>query len=78
MLFPGTKNLQCLDFRYRPRFFDRGGHETKCAFSGNEHFFTNCCQTYQNYEQPTQTSQDSDFQSHFSVLKIGCIFSKKI
>ena len=31
-------------------------------------------QTYQNYEQPTQISQNSDFQSHFSVLKIGRIF----
>ena len=45
------------------------------ASSGNKHFFTKSChrQTYQNYEQPPQTSQNSDFQSHFSVLKIGRI-----
>ena len=43
------------------------------ASSGNKHFFTKKChrQTYQNYEQPPQRSQNSDFQSHFSVLKIG-------
>ena len=47
--------------------------------SGNKHFFTKSChrQTYQNYEQPPQTSQNSYFQSHFSVLKIGRIFSEK-
>ena len=33
--------------------------------------------TYQNYEQPPQTSQNSDFQSHFYVMKIGRIFPKK-
>ena len=33
--------------------------------------------TYQNYEQPPLTSQNSDFQSHFSVLKIDRIFHKK-
>ena len=32
------------------------------------------CQTYQNFEQP----QNSYFQSHFSVLKIGGIFPKKL
>ena len=50
------------------------------ASSGNKHFFTKSChrQTYQNYEQPPQTSQNSDFQSYFSVLKIGRIFPKKI
>jgi hypothetical protein len=49
------------------------------ASSENKHFFTTkChCQTYQNYEQPSTTSQNSDFQSHFSVLKIGRIFPKK-
>ena len=31
-------------------------------------------QTYQNYEQPPRTSQNSDFQSHFLVLKIDQIF----
>ena len=34
-------------------------------------------QTYKNHEQPPQTSQNSDFQSHFSVLKIDRIFPKK-
>ena len=34
-------------------------------------------QTYQNYEQPPRTSQNSYFQSHFSELKIGRIFLKK-
>ena len=49
------------------------------ASSGNKHFFTKSChrQTYQNYEQPPQTSQNSDFQSHFSVLKIDRNFPKK-
>jgi hypothetical protein len=35
-------------------------------------------QTYQNYEQPPQTTQNSDFRSHFSVLKIGRICPKNI
>ena len=50
------------------------------AFSGNKHFFTKSChrQTYQNYEQPPETSQTSYFQSHFSVSKICQIFPKKI
>ena len=43
--------------------------------SRNKHFFTKSCQSY---EQPPQTSQNSDFQSHFSVSKIGQIFPKKI
>ena len=60
----------------RPRFFDQVGHETMYASSGNKHFFTKSChcQTYQNYEQPPRTSQNSYFQSHFSVLKISKIF----
>ena len=29
--------------------------------------------TVRHYEQPPRTSQNSDFQSHFSVLKIGRI-----
>ena len=47
--------------------------------SGNKHFFTKSChgQTYQSYEQPPQTYQNSYFQSHFSVLKIGLIFPNK-
>ena len=63
--------------RVRPRFFDQVGHETMYAFSGNKHFFTRSCQTYQNYEQPPRTYQNLFFQSHFSVLKIGRIFPKK-
>ena len=34
-------------------------------------------QTYQNYKQPPQTSQNSDFQSHYSMWKIDQIFPKK-
>ena len=33
--------------------------------------------TYQNYEQPCQRSQNSEFQSHFPIPKIGQIFPKK-
>ena len=45
------------------------------ASSGNKHFFTKQChrQTYQNYEQLPQTFQTFDFQSHYSVSKIGQI-----
>ena len=59
--------------RVRPRFFDQAGHETMYASSGNKHFFTKSChrQTYQNYEQPPGTSQNSYFQSNCSVSKIG-------
>ena len=66
--------------RVRPRFFDQVGHDTMYASSGNKHYFTKWChrQTYQKYEQPPPTSQNSYFQSHFSVLKIGWIFLKKI
>ena len=40
----------------RPRFFDKVGHETMYASSGNKHFFTKSChrQTYQKYEQSQQ------------------------
>ena len=50
------------------------------AYSANKHFFTKSChcQTYQNYEPPPQTYQNSYFQSHFSVLQIGRIYQKKI
>ena len=59
--------------RVRPRFFDQVGHETMYASSGNKHFVTKSYhrQTYQNYEQPPQTYQNSYFQSHFSVLRIS-------
>ena len=65
--------------RVRPRFFDQVGHETMHASRGNKHFFTKSChrQTYQNYEQHPRTCQNSYFQSHFSVSKIGRIFPKK-
>ena len=50
------------------------------ACSGSKHFVTKPChrQTYHNYEQPPQTSQNLYFQSHFSMLKIGRIFPKNI
>ena len=49
--------------RVRQRFFDQVGHETMYASSGNKHFFTKSChhQTYQNYKQPHQTSQNLYF-----------------
>ena len=55
--------------RDRPTFFDQVGHETMYASNENKHFFTKSCHryTYQNYEQPPRTSQNSYFQSHFSV-----------
>ena len=66
--------------RVRPRFFDQVVHETIYASNRNKHFFKKLChcQTDQNYEQPPRTSQNSYFQDHFSVLKIGRIFPKKI
>ena len=65
--------------RNRQRFFEQVGHETMFVSCGNTHFFTKSChcQTYQNYEQSPQKSQNLYFQSHFSVLKIGQIFPKK-
>ena len=56
--------------RVRLRFFNQVGYEIMYASSGNKHFFTKLShhQTYQNYEQPPQTSQNSYFQSHFSVF----------
>ena len=50
------------------------------ASSENKHFFAKYRQHHidQNYEQPPKTPQNSDFQSHFSVLKIDRIFPKKI
>ena len=55
--------------KVRPRFFYQVGHQNMYVSSGNKHFFTKSChrQTYQNYEQPPQTFQNSYFQSHFSV-----------
>ena len=65
--------------RYHLRIFDQDGHQTTSAYIENKHFFTKSChcKTYQNYEQPPRTSQNSYFLSHFSVLKIGWIFPKK-
>ena len=53
-------------------FFDQVGHQTTNGSIGNKRFLTKNChrQTYQNYEQPCQRSQNSEFQSHFSVSKI--------
>ena len=69
----GTFLSLTLYSRVRPRFLDQVGHKAMYACSGNKHFFTKSChrQTYHNYEQPPRTSQNSYFQSHFSVLKIG-------
>ena len=65
--------------RVRPRFFDLAWHETMYASSGNKYFFTiSChCQTYQNYEQPPRTSQNSYFQSFFCVKNWLNLFKKK-
>ena len=75
----GNLQLYTIYIRNRQRFFEQVGHETMFVSSGNKHFFTKSCryQTYQNYEQPPQTYQNSDFQSHFSVSKISQIFPKK-
>ena len=69
---------EALTIRVRPKIFDQVGHKTMYASSGNKHFLNKSShlQTYQNYEQPTRTSQNLNFQSHFSVLKIGRIFPK--
>ena len=57
--------------RDRPRFFDQVGHQTTYAYIGNKHFFTKLChrQTYQNYEQHSQSLQNLYFQSHFFGIK---------
>ena len=75
----GNLQLYTIYIRNRQRFFEQVGHETMFVSSGNKHFFTKSYrrQTYQNYEQPPQTYQNSDFQSHFSVSKISQIFPKK-
>ena len=64
--------------RYRPRFFEQVGHQTTSAYIENKPFFTKYSprQTYQNYEQPCQRSQNSQFQSHYSMSKIGLMFPK--
>ena len=62
------------------RFFDQVGHETMYASNGNKHFFTKSClrQTYQNYEQPTQTSENSNlskkiFYEEYLTRGLTCI-----
>ena len=42
----------------------------------NKHFFTKSGhrQTYQNYAEPSQSLQNSYFQSHFLASKINLIF----
>ena len=61
-------NYNELSLRVHPRFFDRVGHETMYASSGNKHFFTKLShpQAHQNYEQPPRTSQNVYFQSNLS------------
>ena len=59
MLFVMTKSKiasRDRSFTTMTRFFDRVGHKTMYASSGNKHFFTKSChrQTYQNYEQSRQ------------------------
>ena len=80
---------QCIraNNRVLSRFFDKVGHETTYTFSGNNKvsplekriFSLNnvTLRLTQNFQQPPRTSQYSDFQCHFSVFKIGRIFSKK-
>ena len=76
-----SKHINCqLSSRVRLRFSNQVGHETMYASKGNKHLFITLChhQSYQNYEQSPGSSQNLYFQSHFSVLKIGRIFPKKI
>ena len=72
--------LAPLCIRVRTRFFDQIGHETMYTSSGNKHFFTKSChcQTYQNYEQPTQTSENSNlskkiFYEEYLTRGLTCI-----
>ena len=62
--------------RNHPRIFGQVGMKPCFYLVEISDFSLN--HTYQNYEQPPQTSQNSDFQSYFSVSKIGQIFPKKI
>ena len=66
----------CISSRDIPRLFDQVGHQTTNASIGNKHFSLNN-DLVQNYKQPCQRSQNFEFQSHFSVSKIGRIFPKK-
>ena len=58
---------------------DQIGHQTTNASNGNKQFFTKYWprQTYQNYEQPCQRSQNPEFQSLFQCLKSVESFPKK-
>ena len=68
-----------MDTKDLPNFFDQVGHRTTNASMENKHFFTKSChcQTYQNYEQPWQRFQNSEFQSQSLASNIGGIFPKK-
>ena len=61
-------------------FFDQVECEITYASKGNKHFFTKKChrQTYQNYEKPPRTSQNSDNQSLFLRWKIDQIIQQNI
>ena len=61
------------------RFFDQVGHQTSNAFIRNKHFFTKWLprQIYQNYEQPFQRFQNSEFKVIFQCLKLVESFQKK-
>ena len=56
-----------MQIRVRKRFFDKVGHETMYASSGNQRFFTKLChrQTYHNYEQPPQNLKIRTFKVIF-------------
>ena len=62
---------QGIQGRYRHRFFWLIWHQITYASIRNKHFFTKWChhQAYQNYEQPPQILQNSDFRSPFFSIK---------
>ena len=65
--------------RVRPIFFDQVGHENMNASSGNKHFFTNhaIVRLTKIMNNLLEHLKIRTF-SHFSVLKNGRIFPKKI
>ena len=78
-LFHGLWSIQT---RVRPRFFDQVGHETMYASSRKKHFSLNyvivrLTKIMNILFEVHRTYQNSYFQSHFSVLKIGWMFPKK-
>ena len=60
--------------RYCSNFLCKLHMKTHTYASMIMHFSTTSGHTYQNYKQPPQRIQNSDFQSHFSALKIIWIF----